>query len=367
MKKWIFSLFAAAVLIGAAVTAQAAPGDAPVWLWVSPAVMTYDEEAEAMSLEGPLGQIDLAANTTYYVPLTLSDGSVKEADITDHFKILSDIGEGKGYISSEITAVAKRIKSGGRQGKALFLQFSTDDRFQMEEVDYELGITIYEKKPDRYAVMGAEDRIWEATLSGTVGYGTDSAGFYTTLVDERPVVTFDEDLKEYELSFDDKAVFLVGGPQNRDLFLRLDDEVPAALEEKYPEADIAAVLFAGNNKTFRKSGILTIPAEMIEGKDGKRTAPYLYSYEDGKLGEVKGVSYDDVAEEFVIKTNSLGNYIISDTELATGVVQQPVQTPPDDDWIPEGVEPNPNTGDVVWPAGLAALLPCAAVLLPHKK
>ena len=82
---------------------------------------------------------------------------------------------------------------------------------------------------------------------------------------------------------------------------------------------------------------------------------------------VKGVSYDDVAEEFVIKTNILGNYIVSDTELATGVVQQPVQTPLDDDWIPEGVEPNPNTGDVVWPAWLAALLPCAVVLLPHKK
>ncbi|WP_343252995.1 hypothetical protein [Ligaoa zhengdingensis] len=367
MKKWIFSLFAAAVLAGAAVTAQAAPGDAPVWLRVGPAVMTYDEEAEAMSPEGPLGQIDLAANTTYYVPLTLSDGSVKEADVADHYRIVGTVEEGEGYISSEITAVAKRIKSGGKQGKALFLQFSTDDRFQMEEVDYELGITIYEKKPDQYAVMGAEDRIWEAILSGTVGYGADNAGLYTMLDPEKPVVTFDEDLKEYELSFDDKAVFLVGGPQNRDLFLRLDDEIPAALEEKYPETDMTAVLFAGNNKTFRKSGILTIPAEMIEGKDGRRTAPYLYSYEDGKLGEVKGVSYDDVAEEFVIKTNILGNYIVSDTELATGVVQQPVQTPLDDDWIPEGVEPNPNTGDVVWPAWLAALLPCAVVLLPHKK
>ena len=219
------------------------------------------------------------------------------------------------------------------------------------------GYVINVDDPETQDKKEVDDEI-TLTIDATVAYNRDAfeVGALSDVTDN-PVCTFDEDCDEYEIIFDDDetATFVVPGAQTKDLFLRLDTDVPEALEDKFPSADITAVLFAGNNKTFKKTGELTIPADSIDGK-----APFIYNYEDGKLTVCEDAKYDDGKEEFTIKTNKLGNYIISDKELVAADGEGETGT---------DAETNPDTGanDFVGLAVALAVVSVAGIAVAKRK
>lgn len=356
MKKVLALVLAGVMALGMTTVAFAFNEDGDANKLEIGALYTYDDDADVMN---PADAVDLSANTTYYIEVSDKAGAIEKMGELDGYKLRSSVTTGKAYLSANPSFVIKKVDG----VKGAYITFSTADKFQMEEQDLEMDIKIYAK--DGYKILAenaaqAEVEVDELTLTidATVAYNRDAfeVGALSDVTDN-PVCTFDEDCDEYEIIFDDDetATFVVPGAQTKDLFLRLDTDVPEALEDKFPSADITAVLFAGNNKTFKKTGELTIPADSIDGK-----APFIYNYEDGKLTVCEDAKYDDGKEEFTIKTNKLGNYIISDKELVAADGEGETGT---------DAETNPDTGanDFVGLAVALAVVSVAGIAVAKRK
>ncbi|WP_312644803.1 hypothetical protein [Hydrogenoanaerobacterium sp.] len=314
-------------------------------------VYTYDKDAKTEKASSAIlfgNNMSLAANETYYIPV--NDGSDDISKISDlkNYKVRSSIDTGASYIASKPAFVIK--------DKQAFITFKTADKFNMEAQDFEMTITIY---PDADFKVDSGNAAAEKSyaLAGEIKYSEVEVSNYKD-VDGKPVVKFDDDAKDVELNFNDKATFEVNAEGQKDLFLRLTDE-DEALEDKYPEAALDIRYFDGNNKTFRRSGTLTIAADMVEGKDGKMVAPFIYTNENGKLVVFKDAKYDEDAEKFVIKTNKLGKYVISDVELKADAATDKG----------DGAETNPDTGanDFVGLAVALAVVSVAGIAVAKRK
>ncbi len=306
---------------------------------------TYDDDDDTMTAVAD--ETALEANTDYYLEV-VDVADVLELDKLSKLndvKVRTSVDTGSSYISSKATSFV--IKTVGKDKKA-FVSFTTADKFQMEEQDIELTIKLYDKD----GKLDEENGTY--TVDATVGYGTSDAKPYFKV--DGPVVNFEDidDNDEIEIEFSnddvDNVIFKVAAKGQKDLFLRMDTDIPAALEDKFPNADITAVLFAGNNKTFKKTGELTIPVD----------AKYIYSYEDGKLAVLEDAKYDDGKDEWTIKTNKLGNYILSDTELVAAEGEGETGT---------DAETNPDTGanDFVGLAVALAVVSVAGIAVAKRK
>ncbi|WP_312644055.1 hypothetical protein [Hydrogenoanaerobacterium sp.] len=298
----------------------------------------------------------LPANTTYYMHVKDEAGEIDSLSKLDNYKLRTSIEEGSSYIASKPAFV---IKKDGAEKKA-YITFKTADKFQMEGKALEMSVNIYGK--ENYVIDSGKTEAAVAEINTEVAYEVDNASTYSVLKGQ--VISFD-DCDDVEMVFDNDVVFAVNAAGQKDLFLRLDTE-DEALEDKNPEADLSVYYFAGNNKTFRRSGTLTIPAEMIENKDGKLVAPYIYSNENGKLVALKDAKYDEDAAAFTIKTNKLGNYVVSDIALKSVDTNEP--TDDKDDSNTTG-EKNPDTGanDFVGLAVAMAVVSIAGIAVAKRK
>lgn len=148
------------------------------------------------------------------------------------------------------------------------------------------------------------------------------------------------------------------------MFLRYNDDEVEALTEKYPDATLEFHTFECNNKSFKRVGKLYIPADEIELKDGKMGAPYLYEIVNGKITAVEA-KYDSYDEEFVISTNKLGSYVVSDTKLKTASTDDKDDDGDDNKTNGTGTSGtgNPDTGanDIVGVAVALAVVSVAAI------
>lgn len=87
------------------------------------------------------------------------------------------------------------------------------------------------------------------------------------------------------------------------------------LEATYPDANY--VYINGNGKSFNKTGELVLPAN--EGD-------VLYQVKNGKLSKVN-VEYDEYEEAFIVKTRTLGTYVIAEGELDLSAQDVVVEAP----------------------------------------
>ena len=308
---------------------------------------TYDDDNDKM--DPVTDETALDANTDYYLEVVDAIGTMELDKLSklNDVKVRTSVDTGSSYISSKATSFV--IKTVGKDKKA-YVSFTTADKFQMEEQDIELTIKLYDN----------DGKLDEATgtysVNATVSYGTSDAKPYFKV--DGPVVNFEDidDNEEIEIEFSnddvENVIFKVAAKGQKDLFLRMDTDIPEALEDKFPSADITAVLFAGNNKTFKKTGELTIPVD----------AKYIYSYEDGKLAVLEDAKYDDGKDEWTIKTNKLGNYILSDTELVAADGEG-------EDGTGTDAETNPDTGanDFVGLAVALAVVSVAGIAVAKRK
>lgn len=284
---------------------------------------------------------------------------LKKLSDLKNYKVRSSIDEGASYIAEKATFVIKDKKA--------YISFKTADKFQMEEVDFDMTITVYPESDCKVLTTGKAYKNGEdaelKNIAGEIKYAEVEVESYKDVTDT-PVVKFSDDAEEVELNFDDKATFKVNAKGQKDLFLRLTDE-DEALEDKYADVALEIRYFDGNNKTFRRSGELKISADMIEGKDGKMVAPFIYENNKGKLTVCKDAKYDSDKEEFVIKTNKLGNYVISDKELKVEEAKEDDKTTDGKD----GAEKNPDTGanDFVGLAVALAVVSVAGIAVAKRK
>lgn len=320
---------------------------------------------------------DFNANETYYIPVYAGTNTpiTKLSDL-DNYKIRTSVSDGSNYISSKPQFVIKSVKNGGDiTGKNAFIQVTTADKFQMEAVDFDLTTTVFPKEGSKVNMGSlvtnlAEGDEAEMNISGTIGYETTDAKSYTVM--EGPVTNFDDvdDDDTIELDFGGDALFEVNAKGQKDLFLRLDTS-DSALEDKYPEASLEVRYFAGNNKTFRKTGTLTFEdIDPIENENGKLVAPYIYEVVNGKLVVFNDAKYDMDESKFTIKTNKLGNYVISDRELdASEAIDGEGENEGGSSNGGSNSEKNPDTGanDFVGLAVALAVVSIAGIAVAKRK
>ncbi len=304
------------------------------------------------------GNVELKANKEYFLLLATdtTDVVLDKLSVLNDVKVRASIDVGNSYIAAKPSFVIKNVKEekyGIAAGKKAFVSFKTADKFNMDAEDLEMTISLYNKKGDKND---------EIDINGTVGYASSTPASYYRVTG--PINNFDDIDGDVEMEFgDDEITFVVNADGQKELFLRLDDS-DDALEDKYPDADLQIVYFAGNNKTFRRSGELKIPAEMIEGKEGKLVAPFIYENNNGKLTVCKDAKYDSDKEAFIIKTNKLGKYVISDKELKAEEAKEDGKTDDKD-----GAEKNPDTGanDFVGLAVALAVVSVAGIAVAKRK
>ena len=109
--------------------------------------------------------------------------------------------------------------------------------------------------------------------------------------------------EEFTFECDDDSFFTVNTVGQSKLLLSATTDFDSKIADLYPDANLN--FFYGNGATFNKTGVLTLAAE--EGS-------YLYQLKDGAMVRLNA-EYDEYDEAFIIKTKTLGQYIISDTAL----------------------------------------------------
>ncbi|MEG0429205.1 MAG: hypothetical protein RR639_05280 [Hydrogenoanaerobacterium sp.] len=335
---------------------------------------------------------DLRSNTTYYYEVAyakseasdakglpfMDSGMMSKISTYSALRIRTDVTDGAGYISSRPAFVVKGVKgfkdkdgkitetfNAGKKVNTALVSFTTANKFNKEAADLNFSFDVY-KGGD---IVPSFQFLGSMPFNGSVGYGTKDAAGSFTVPKDGAIVNF-EGQEKVEAYFGDTDVhFDVDAKDQKDLYLRLvtkDD----ALTEKFPDADLKIYKFEGNNKTFRRTGKLVIPADMVENKDGKMVAPVLYNYESGKLTVNKDAKYNSDASCFEIKTNKLGNYVVSAQELK--VAEEPATDAPVDPvapGTPGTAVPNPDTGanDFVGLAVALAVVSVAGIAVAKRK
>ena len=109
--------------------------------------------------------------------------------------------------------------------------------------------------------------------------------------------------EEFSFDCDENSFFTVNTIGQSKLLLAATTDFDSKIADLYPNANLN--FFYGNGATFNKTGVLTLAAD--EGS-------YLYQLKDDGMVRLNA-EYDEYDEAFIIKTKTLGKYIISDTEL----------------------------------------------------
>lgn len=297
-------------------------------------VYTYDSDSKTMKKVEKY-----EPGKTYYIPVWNEDkdynndkDNITSTSALSEYKLRRSIDEGTKVISGVQFVIKNVDKINGKtlsengkivsSNKLAFICITTKDIFSSEDIDVEMEIYVYGNSDHKVKQGSSSVDDYTVNFDHNFEYGTKDATNYISVSDSAPIVNFDDiDSDEIEIGFNeakDDVRFVVNAKGQKELFLRYSNDdgssIAAPIVDKYPEAALDFHLFEGNNKTFRRTGKLYIPASEIEVKDGKMGAPYLYEIVNGKLTEIKA-TYDSNAEEFVISTNKLGNYVVSDTKL----------------------------------------------------
>jgi hypothetical protein len=135
--------------------------------------------------------------------------------------------------------------------------------------------------------------------------------------------------EEFTFASDEDSYFVVNTVGQGKLLLAMSTKYDSAVADKYPEANLDFIY--GNGATFNKPGTLSIAAD----EDS-----YLYKVNSNGNLEKVDAEYDEYEEAFVVKTRTLGKYVISDVELN-------LVAPPVDNGTDNGTDNgsnNPSTG-----------------------
>lgn len=138
-----------------------------------------------------------------------------------------------------------------------------------------------------------------------------------------------EEDEEFTFECDDDTYFEVNTIGQGKILLSATSDFDERVSIVYPNANLN--FFYGNGGTFNKTGTLYLAAE---------SGSYLYQLkDDGRLVKVDA-EYDEYDECFVIRTRTLGRYVISDVQLP--LLNTPI--------VGDGASNNGSNGTVTSPS-----------------
>ena len=282
-----------------------------------------DEDDRYVDFNNPADDSVPYGETVYYPLLSeeVTDSSkydftaVHETLAAKKVKIKTDWDEGSSYID-ELSVVRKKFEGDLDDERidtslskyVYFLSITTKQRSKTTTSTNEVYGTVMLKK-----TSGADkfdyDEGRELEVAFDVGYTApeDSNLIPITPALFEPEEDFDEyDEETFDFEADDDSYFVVNTNNQKKIVLGLDTDYDDDIGEQYPEADL--MFFNGNGGRFNKLGYLYLYTG---------DSDYRYTYSINDNGELEKVSstYDSHDECVVIRTRTLGRYVLSDVKL----------------------------------------------------
>lgn len=285
--------------------------------------------------------------------------------------------------SSAITSA--KIKTKGRGNTATYtMEIDTRANYgtKITDVEYNLVVT------GQGATGAALAQINTSALAFKVGFpaisddetdvGEDG---YITITNDAPVIKKDQ-FTDIAKSANYKAINIEGedggwvykgrvsGTKDSNFYFSYD--VVSDLVEKFPDQEYKFLNFKGG-VTFSAMGEMRIDVSDISDDFG---TVYTYLYRNGKLTAID-TTYDSGTDEVVFRTNYLGTFVITDTEITDTTIIGEAEEPEEPEPEPEEPEPeepahgNPGTGanravNVAVTLGLVSLASAGAISRKKK-
>ena len=376
MKKLIAMALASAMVVSMASVAFAAT---TLKAYVDAANMTstskayeFDDEDDVnvMKATGEFADGTIAYGETAYYPILGRNDAAKfdgahslvfEADAVKGLKVKATYDLGKEFVE-KTSIVKKKVNSD------FIKQVASDNGFNSGDVDsttsggrvyaYFVAVeTVNKMSTSTKYISGKIELDKNKTTKSTGVYYPDEMDYDThrinvdLTVEYKPVsensITVDDVKRTYKFSDNedeeyevylidsDTALFTVDTRGQGKLVLSANNDFISSIASKYPSANLD-FLTVEASASFNKIGELRVYAE--EGQ-------YLYAVgADGKLKETNA-KYDDSDEAYVIKTRTLGSFVISDTKLNVAAGEDVVapEVKPETPTTPT-VPVNPGTG-----------------------
>ena len=235
---------------------------------------------------------------------------VYESAATKNIKIRTDWDGGSAYID-KLSVVKKRfIGSPGNNidlkasKYCYFLAIKTKTRSSTTTAKNDVYGTVKLKKSGDY---GFDYDDMQVEVDFEVGYTApeDSNVIPITPALFVPDEDFDEyDDETFDFEADANSYFVVNTNNQKKIVLGMNTDYDDDISDKYPNANLD--FFNGNGATFNKLGYLHLYAER---------SSYVYEVESNNTLKKVNASYDSYDDAFVIRTRTLGRYVISDMKL----------------------------------------------------
>ena len=256
-----------------------------------------------------------------------------------------------GSLVEKVEIVKKKIKSGAADGvvETLGAQITDTGFTSARAYAYFVAVTLKDSTSTKTQFVSGKIEFAKSKGKNPVQPGaTDALKYDDHSLEVALDVTFnppatsmtadkDKQLFTFNNDEEDEIILIEADIATFTVDTRGQDELVISATNKF-DADIAAKYDANmnflktNGATFNRTGELKIFAE--EGS-------YLYEIKaDGTLVKSRA-KYDDYEEAFVLKTRTLGSYVIADEELKVGAAAEEVEV------VVPGTEPpvaNPNPG-----------------------
>lgn len=334
MKKTLALGLASAMILsmGSAVLAKTDDSLYPVGA-ISDSAYLYDSDASAVDLSGSVESV--AYGKTLYYPLLSSSTEenqsepfayVYESDAVSGIKVKSD-WDMNGKLVKSVEVTKKKVTGETLSQKYIyFLAITLTESNSTSSVDIVGNVEMRKTGSFDY-----EDMQLDVNMEVAYPVADDVVITEDPQVFKEGASFVGDSEEEFSFECDDDSYFTVNTVGQSKLLLAASTDFDADIAELYPDANLN--FFYGNGATFNKTGILTLAAD--EGS-------YLYQLKDDGTMVRLNAEYDDYDEAFIIRTKTLGKYIISDTALT--IVNPPVDNGNNGGTDSPSSPSNPSTG-----------------------
>ena len=289
-------------------------------------------------------------DTIYYALRGVENGNtsapVYESEAVKGLKLKPTWDLGKEAVSG-VSLVKKKIKADdfksgsnvfdttdslqGARSYAYFIGVTTKQSMKTGDVDISGKIELSKSETKNNNVLNG-DKVDKAILyvDATIHYEKSGVDGDWVVGKDRKTFKFDntEDEQELEIINSDTATFTVDTRGQGKIVLSANNDFNAAISAKYPNANLDFITIEASD-SFNRIGTLRVFTP-----DGDK---YLYALD--KNGNITNANakYDSADECYVMRTRTLGSFVLSDEEL--NVKAPEVDTPSVE--VPE-VKPNNN-------------------------
>lgn len=274
----------------------------------------YVDFNEALADSLPYGE-------TVYYPLFYQDSGgilvgVHESAATKSIKIKADWEEGSSYID-KLSVIKKRYINANQLAGNIefvdnrycyFLAITAKTRSTTTTATHDVHGTVKLRKTSGDSEYRFDyDDIDYLNVDFEVGYSApeDSNVIPITPALFVPGQDFDEyDEETFDFEADSHSYFVVNTNSQKKIVLGMNTDYDDAIADKYPQANLD--FFNGNGAAFNRIGYLYLYADR---------GSYVYVIENNNTLKKISASYDSYDDAFVIRTRTLGRYVVSDIKL----------------------------------------------------